>query len=177
MSDSLPVARKFAVNNHDVASLLRRWDRALVELTKSSSANVSQTLPFDVNRLQQSLKMLESFTAWVVSQPPLDAPESNPVLIDVPLFGTVPAIENDSVWDLAQLVDTAIIELANSQSARLSANLFPYDEQRQAAIVTRVKGLVAHIAAAEPVDYPESSPRSPNSGEGITGINYSRTAS
>lgn len=176
MAGNLAVSRTWSVNNPDVASLVRRWDRTLVELTKSVSANVSETMVYDLGRVKQALFMLKSYQAFVTSLPPWDTPESYPVLIKVDCYGTVPPIENDSVWDLAQTVDTAIIELANSQSARLSSNLVPFDSERMAQTITRVEALVAHIETAEPVDYPESAPREANAGQGNIGINYSKAA-
>ena len=173
MADQLPVSRTIVTNNHDVASLVRRLDRLLVEVTKSASSNVSALMPFDLNRVQQHLKMMESFKAWCAKQPHMDAPESSPIQIDVACYGSVGPIENDSVWDLAQLFDTMMLELANCVSSRLSANLLPHDAARWDSYVVRVKDLLLHIQGAEPTDNPESMPREVNTGEGITGIKYS----
>ena len=175
MADTLPVVRTVKTNNHDVASLMRRFDRMLIEITKSVSANTASMLPFDFGRVEQHLRMMKSFKAWAISEPLLDAPESNPLLINVDCRGVAGNIENDSAWDLAQLVDTAILELGNSESSRWSSGLSPHDAKRFDDYMSRVDRLLAHIKGAEPVDSPESSPREVNAGEGTTGIKFTGT--
>jgi hypothetical protein len=166
----LPVTRIVETNNHDVASLMRRLDRLLIELTKSASSNVSALMVYDLARVRGHLKMLKSFKLWAAKQPHMDAPESNPVTVKVECFGKVLNVDNDSVWDLSQLIDTAILELASSVSSRLSANMLPHDSDRFDSYVARIEDLLAHIEASEPTDNPESMPRDQNSGEGISGI-------
>lgn len=173
MADMLPLTRTIVTNNHDVASLVRRVDRLLIEVTKSASANVSAVMSYDFARIEQHLKMLKSYKAWASKEPHMDAPESSPVQINVECFGKVMNIDNDSAWDLAQLLDTVILELANSVSSRLSANMLPHDSKRFDDYIVRIENLLLHIKAAEPTDNPESMPRDINSGEGVTGIKMS----
>lgn len=172
MADALPVSRTVVTNNHDIASLVRRLDRLMIELGKSQSTNVTELMPYDLNRVNQFAKMLRSYKAWSIKEPFMDTPESSPVQIQVECFGKVLPVDNDSVWDLIQLVDTIIVELANASSSRLASNLLPADSERFDAYMVRMDNLLAHIAGSEPVDSPESSPRDPNTGEGLTGIKF-----
>jgi hypothetical protein len=172
MAEKLPVARTIQTRNLDIASLIRRLDRSLVEVTKSQSSAVSGTLPFDFTRLESAIKMLKSFKAFAEGLPYMDTPETTPIVIDVVCYGTVPAIENDSGWDMAQLIDTAILELAHSQSSNIGNGFLPpHDGKRFDDYIARLEKLIAHSKGVEPVDYPESSPRADSTGQGVVGIN------
>jgi hypothetical protein len=172
MAERLPVARIISTRNLDVASLIRRLDRTLVEITKSQSSGVSGTLPFDFTRLEEAIKMLKSFKAFAEGLPFMDTPETTPIIINVDCYGTIPPIENDSAWDMAQIVDTMMQELAGSQSSNIGNGFLPpHDGKRFDDYVARLEKLIAHSKGTEPVDYPESSPRAVSTGPGVTGIN------
>lgn len=171
MAEKLPVARTIQTKNLDIASLIRRLDRSLVEVTKSQSSVVTGMLPFDFNRLESAIMMLESYAAFASGLPFMDTPETTPVLLNVECYGTIPPIENDSAWDMAQLIDTMMLELANSQSSNIGNGFLPpHDLLRFTSFIQRLKNLIAHAKAREPVDYPESSPRADSTGAGVTGI-------
>ena len=177
MAERLPVSRVVQTRNLDIASLIRRVDRSLVEVTKSQSSGVSGTLPFDFTRLESAIKMMKSFKKFAEGLPFMDTPETTPILIDVVCYGTVPPIENDSGWDMAQILDTVILELANSQSSNIGNGFLPpHDGARFDTYVARLEALIAHSKGTEPVDYPESSPRSESTGQGVTGINTASTS-
>jgi hypothetical protein len=172
--NTLPVVRVIQTNNHDVAGLVRRLDRALVEVTKSQSTNISGTLPFDITRLQAIIASARSYRAWMSAEPFLDSPATTPLFIEVPCFGVVVAMDNDSAWDVAQLLDTAILELQSADSGRIS-NGFPVakDGERFDAFIMRIEKLLQNfMMKVEPMDYPESSPRASSTGQGNTGLSY-----
>lgn len=176
MAEKLPVARVIQTKNLDIASLIRRLDRSMVEVTKSQSSAVSGTLPFDFARLESAIVMIKSYKAFAAGLPFMDTPETTPVVIGVECYGTIPAIENDTGWDMAQLLDTMILELANSQSSNIGNGFLPpHDGKRFDDYVLRLEKLIAHSKGTEPVDYPESSPRADSTGAGVTGISYSAT--
>jgi hypothetical protein len=168
--NKLPVTRTIQTNNHDVAGLVRRLDRALVEVTKSQSTGISGTLPFDATRLVAILASARSYIVWASSEPFLDCPASTPTYITVPCYGAVEEMDNDSAWDIAVLIDTAIMELQSADSGRIS-NGFPVtkDRERVQNLLTRIESLLnTFIMKVEPMDYPESSPRYPSTGQGNT---------
>ena len=176
--NTLPVVRTIKTNNHDVAGLVRRLDRALVEVTKSASSTISGTLPADNIRLKAYIAQIRSYRGWMSGEPFMDTPATTPLYIEVPCFGQVLAMDNDSAWDVAQLIDTAILELQSADSGRIS-NGFPVKEDgaRLDATVTRIeKLLLLHMEKVEPIDYPESSPRFASTGQGNTGLAYTGKA-
>lgn len=157
--------------NTDIFSLVRRINRFIVEMTKSQSSAVSQTMPFDVTRVTSYTNSLRSYVAWVVAQPLLDLPETGPQWIDLPKSPEIPAMENESVYDICTLFEIMRDELANSQSARLSTNMIQHDHARFLAIVSKIENLVTqYIAVSEPLDLPESSPLAESTGVGRQGI-------
>lgn len=173
MAEKLAVSRTIQTKNLDIASLIRRLDRSLVEITKSQSSSVTGMLPFDFSRLEAALKMLKSYKKFAEGLPFMDTPETTPVVINVECYGSIPPIENDSAWDMAQILDTMILELANSQSSNIGNGFLPpHDGKRFDDYVTRLENLITHSKATEPVDYPESAPRADSTGQGVTGISY-----
>lgn len=176
--NTLPVVRSIKTNNHDVAGLVRRLDRMLVEVTKSQSTAISGTLPFDFARLKAYIASCRSYRAYMSGEPFMDCPASTPLYIEVPCYGQVLAMDNDSAWDIAQLIDTAILELQSSDSGRIS-NGFPVaaDGVRFDATINRIEKLVTtFMEKVEPQDYPESSPRYPSTGQGNTGLAFAGKA-
>jgi hypothetical protein len=92
----------------------------------------------------------------------------------VPCYGVVMPMDNDSAADIAQLIDTAILELQSADSGRVS-NGFAVKEDgiRFDNTITRIEKLVLNfMMKIEPVDYPESSPRAGSTGQGNTGLAY-----
>ena len=169
MSDASKLAT--TTYNIDVHSIVRRYNRMLVEVIKSQSANVSMTMPFDVTRVNSYIKAMRAYQKFVTGQPLLDCPETGPTEMVLPTNPTVPVIENESAADLCNLIEIARDELANSQSARLPTNLITFDATRQTAYLDKMDALVAYIGNAEPLDLPESSPMDAVSGPGRQGVN------
>ena len=159
------------VYNSDVAGIYRRINRFIVELVKSQSSGVGEMIPFDQVRLASYLNAIDGYVAWVVGQPSLDLPETNPrtyVLEDPP---GVPAVESEEVRDVVTLLELARDELINSQSARLASNIKSFDQVRLTAIVAKArKFLETYIVTVTPLDNPESSPMRVVSGHGLGGV-------
>ena len=144
------------VYNHDVAGLYRRIIRFIEELLKSVSAGGSQVNTFDQTRLQTYLDAITSYQSWVTNQPLLDLPETHPRSYQLEDPPVVPSIENESVWDVLNLLEIMRDELTSGQSARNAANLTPFDSTRLTAIVEKVQAfLTNYIIPTTPLDLPE----------------------
>lgn len=156
--------------NIDVHSVVRRYNRVLVEIVKSQSSGVSQTLPFDITRITSYIAAINNFLDFVVGQPILDCPETGPTEVPLPPSPTIPYIENESAYDLMQLLEIARDEIANSQSSRIPTNLVKFDYERQKAYLQKASNLLGYIGTVEPLDLPESSPMTPVSGPGNLGV-------
>ena len=157
--------------NTDVFSLVRRINRFIVEVLKSQSSGISQTMPFDVSRVLSYTASVRSFVAWVVAQPLLDLPETGPSEMALPNSPDIPSLENESAYDICMMFEIMRDEIANSQSSRMSTNLMKYDHDRLMAIVVKIENFVStYINVAEPLDLPESSPMVAMTGKGIQGV-------
>lgn len=164
------MADKAITMNTDVFSLVRRINRFIVEILKSQSSGVSQTMPFDITRVKSYTNSLRAFIGWVVAQPLLDLPETGPQPMDLPAPPVIPALENESAYDLCVLFEILREELSNSQSTRLPTNLIRYDHDRALAIINKIEAFVdTYIGLAEPLDLPESSPMHSMTGKGNLG--------
>jgi len=157
--------------NIDVHSVVRRWNRVLMEIIKSQSSGVSQTMPFDLVRIKSYLNAMEAFQSFIVSQPLLDCPETGPTEMPLPVPPVIPYLENESAYDLLMLVEIARDEIGNSQSSRLPTNFVQFDFGRQQNYINKARKLVEYIEAAEPLDLPESSPMAAVTGPGRLGVN------
>lgn len=156
--------------NIDVHSIVRRYNRILIEILKSQSSGISQTMPFDVTRVTSYIAAMNNFLDFVVGQPLLDCPETGPTEISLPVNPAIPYIENESGYDLMQLVQIARDEIANSQSSRIPTNLLSFDYDRQKSYLQKITNLLNYIAGSEPLDLPESSPMVVVSGQGNLGV-------
>lgn len=156
--------------NTDVHSIVRRYNRMIVELVKAQSSGVSFTNPFDVARLTSYVQSMSNYQAFITSQPLLDCPETGPTEMPLPVNPVVPTIENESLADAIALIEIARDEIANSQSGRMPTNLMAFDYERQQAYLAKIMKLLDYIAASEPLDLPESSPMMEVSGPGLTGV-------
>lgn len=157
--------------NTDVYGLVRRINRFIIEIMKSQSSGVSQTISFDVARARSYLGAVVSYHDWVVAQPLLDLPETGPTYIDLPTPPVVPLFENESLYDLCVLLELARDELSNSQSSQLSSNLISFDSARLLAIIGKAsKFITDYVTVVDPLDQPETSPMTASTGKGITGV-------
>lgn len=156
--------------NTDIHSIVRRYNRMIVETTKSQSSGISYHLPFDVRRMRSYIAAMRAYQAFVVSQPLLDCPETGPTEIPLPANPQPPMLENESAYDAIQLIEIARDELANSQSSRMPTNLIKFDYERQVSYLDKIDNLLAYIEQAEPLDLPESSPMAGVTGPGNLGV-------
>lgn len=167
MAGKIPATSTY---NTDVHSIVRRYNRMIVELVKSQSSGVSLTNPFDVARLTSYVDAMSNYQNFIVSQPLLDCPETGPTEMPLPPNAEVPIIENESLADAISLIEIARDEIANSQSSRMPTNLLSFDYERQSAYLSKIHRLMEYIAKSEPLDLPESSPMAAVSGRGLTGV-------
>lgn len=162
---------KVTVYNHDVAGLQRRINRFIVEMLKSVSNSGSLVNEFDQTRLSSYIGAIKAYTAWIVSQPHLDLPETSPrqyVLDENPTYDLV---ENESVVDVVRMLELVRDEVVNSQSARQSSGLIKFDEVRLLAVVNKVEAFLnTYIAQITPLDLPESSPMRAAATPGKSGV-------
>lgn len=157
--------------NTDVFGFVRRINRFIEEVFKGASSGVSKTSQFDVARAQSYITALRGYLAWVIGQPELDLPETSSRAIALPVSPKIPGIENESLYDLAVLLELARDELANSQSSRLSSNLIPFDAKRLESILDKADAFIAnYVLVIDPLDLPETSPAYPMAPGGLTGV-------
>lgn len=157
--------------NTDVYGIVRRINRFIEEVTKSVSSNVSGTNSFDVSRAKSYVAAIRSYAGWVTGQPALDLPETAPRSIALPVSPVIPPMENESMLDLATLFELARDEISGSQSSRVGAGLMASDLKRLTAILDKADAfIVGYITVVDPLDVPESSPMSPMTGPGRTGV-------
>jgi hypothetical protein len=159
------------VYNHDVAGIQRRINRFIVEMVKSVSNAGSLMNEFDQTRLASYLQSIHSFVDYVISQPQLDLPETSPRVIVLDTNPTWDLVENESIIDVARMLEIARDEVINSQSARNSSGLTKFDHVRLIAITQKIENMLSsYISKIEPLDLPESSPMRPASTAGKTGV-------
>jgi len=156
------------VNNHDIYGLAKRLDRFIQEAHKSVSAGSSELNTFDRDRALSNLAYCTAYQTFILSQPQLDLPESHPADYELPEPADTPEVESDVINDLIRLAQLTREELVNSQSARKAAGLIGFDSGRLSAMVSKCEALIG--ATPDPLDLPESSPRSAMSGPGRKGV-------
>jgi hypothetical protein len=168
MSESFPVA----VFNHDVVwlyDLLRRFHR---EMERSQSAPVSGMIVPDQGRLESYLETTKQAVAWVQASPILDMPETHPRPYTLEAFPKEMNVENESINVILRLMRASAVELTNSQSARYSSRLQPFDEKRFMDIINKIETYLNDFirASAVPIDVPESSPEEDQVDDGAMGV-------
>lgn len=156
--------------NTDIDGFVRRANRYIMELCKSQSSGITGTISFDVVRAKSYIAGLRKYVGYITSQPLLDLPETGPTEIELPPKVVIPAMENDSSYDLAQLLKLAVDEISDSQSSRMASNLIPFDKTRVTAILDRSDNFIeTFITVVDPLDTPETSPSVPSTGQGVRG--------
>jgi hypothetical protein len=160
-----------SIYNMDICGACRRLNDFIYELFKSSSANVHDMNSFDQSRLRSYIAASRAYLDWVVAQPQLDLPETSPELHPLPPRPVVDVVENAAVDDCIRLLVTAREELSNSQSARYSSGLLPFDENRVRAVIDKLEALLeTYISTTQPIDLPESTPEVGVTGPGRLGV-------
>ncbi len=167
MSESFPPD----VFNHDILwmyDMLRRFHQ---EMARSQSAPVSGMIEPDQKRLESYLKQIRTAIAWIQDTPLLDMPETHPRPYPLPAFPAEVDVENESINVILRLIRASAVELVNSQSARFSSRLQPFDMDRHIAVVDKIDAFLNNYirASAVPLDLPESSPEEPIGPNGFLG--------
>jgi hypothetical protein len=155
--------------------LIQPWatmNRMIFELQHCQSANVNFVFDPDKARIKQWSSVMRSLVDDISTNPGyLDLPETNPRPFDLSPMIEEKDIENDAIKHLCTIVRLGMLELQGSQSSRFSSGIANVDKVRLTAIFDKVEKHVAqHVDQQTPIDYPESSPRSPLQGAGIGGI-------
>ena len=160
------------VFNHDVVWLYDLVSRFHDELAKSQSAPVSGMITPDQTRLASCIANLRKAIAWIQDMPVLDMPETHPNPYQLEAFPQPVNVENEAINVLLRLIRGAAIELTNSQSARYSSGLQPFDEKRISDIITKMDNFLKNYIQTEavPLDVPESSPEEPQITAGRQGV-------
>lgn len=165
------MAENTKVYNGDVVGIYDRLQRFMYELMFSNSAKVSGMSPHDIERSESYLNAILKYVDWVVAQPLLDLPESDPwdYALEAPV--AVANVENESINDLVRLMVSFRAELINSQSARIASGLNKFDEKRVREITQKALNLINnYVKTTTPLDLPESSPMEAITGSGRQGI-------
>jgi len=167
---SLPILPNGSYNIH-IAMLVRLIDRAVIEVTKSQSAPGSGVRSADVARIESYCDEMESFVNFSSRLPETDTPKSHPLPIEFDPPVVLPRIENDSMWMLAQMLDTMRIEVGQSASSRQPNGWWKPDLPRVKKYIEDIREFMAnHVQKVTPVDNPESSPRELVQGRGAMGV-------
>lgn len=141
------------------------------ELIKSVSSGVAHVNSFDMARALKYLDDLDAAVAYVLGQPQLDMPETHPRARALQPMPAIPPMENDELDHAVRLLESARIELINSQSSRMAAGLLPFDAARVNALVEKNRQwLTTFVAARAPMDLPETSPQELMTGSGSSGV-------
>jgi len=162
------------VLNMDMVGLYNRLNRFINEVQKCQSANVSMTSVPDTTRIKSYLSTLRFLVEHIDADPQLDLPETNPQTYTLREAPVLLDLENENCVHLALLLSTARDEIVMSQSARMSTGFVIFDKTRFLASITKAENYLAnYVAKATPIDLPESSPRAPIQGKGLTGTGTS----
>ena len=157
--------------NLHVAMVVRLLDRVVKEVCDSQSSPLTGTRIADYARIDQYMTELESFTEFANKLPEADYPKSHPQPVALDPAMKIPPMDNDSLWLLAQLVDTARFEVANSNSSRSPSGFLPGDYDRWTSYYSDIRRLVSeHMKKATPTDKPESTPTYPLPPRGALGV-------
>jgi hypothetical protein len=167
MSESFPTA----VFNHDVVWLFDLLRRFHTELARSQSAPVSGMIEPDQQRLESYIKTIKDAITWIQASPVLDMPETHPRPYTLEAFPEEVNVENESLNVLLRLLRATAVELSNSQSARYSSRLQPFDEKRVLDLVNKTETFLNDFIRANsvPIDVPESSPEQEQVPDGSMG--------
>ncbi len=159
------------VYNPDIAGLYARINRFIEEMIASASSGVSLFSSFDQARLLSYTAAITTYQNWILAQPQLDLPKTHDKTYTLKAAPVVPDMENESVKDVLNLLESTRDELINSQSARLPSGLMSFDSTRLAALVAKIESFISsYVAKADPLDLPESSPQAAMTPPGPTGV-------
>ncbi len=150
------------VYNDDVSGIWNRVNNYIIECQESQSANVTAVNEFDFKRNTNYLIAMTSYLKWIEDQPLLDLPKTHPKLLTLEEPPVLQKIENLFLVDCIRLWERARDEVALSQSARNATGLLEFDLVRMRAVIEKhSKYMTDHIQKVNPIDFPESSPSTP----------------
>lgn len=157
--------------NLDVVYINDKICRYAGEVIKAVSANLAHVNTFDMTRALKYLDDLDAAVSYVLAQPQLDMPETHPRERALQQFPAVPNLENDELDHVVRLLESARLEVINSQSSRMAAGLLPFDASRVSALVEKNRQwLTTFVSARSPMDLPETSPQQLITGPGAGGV-------
>lgn len=145
--------------NDDVAGLVRRINKFIVELRDSQSGVTDDFGEHDQTRLKSYIVALRTYIAWVEGQPVLDLPKTHPTAVVVPEAPVIGEVINLNVIDLIRLLERGRDELIiGSDSSQRSSGFNAHDSARVKAILEKTeKYLTEYIEKITPLDSPETS--------------------
>ena len=148
------------VTNHDVVGVNDRLNRIIVEVYKSASNSVTHYSDADLARLNSYLDAIDAYHKWVIDIPELDLPESHPKTYTLEAPPVVTKVENDAVNDIGRILAVTRTEIIQSQSAKKASGFISYDSQRLFKNIDKVRKFIAdYVSKVQPIDNPESAPR------------------
>lgn len=157
--------------NLDVVYINDKICRYAGEVIKAVSANLAHVNTFDMARALKYLDDLDAAVTYVLAQPQLDMPETHPRERKLQAFPEVPNMENDELDHVVRLLESARLEVVNSQSSRMAAGLLPFDASRVSALVEKNRQwLTTFVQQRSPMDLPETSPQQLITGDGVGGV-------
>jgi hypothetical protein len=145
--------------NDDVAGLVRRINKFIVELRDSQSRVTDDFGKHDQERLKSYIEAIRTYIAWVEGQPMLDLPKTHPTEVVIPTNPEIGAITNLNVIDLIRLLERGRDELLfGSDSSQRSSGFNKHDSDRVKAIIDKTEAyLTDYIEKITPLDSPETS--------------------
>lgn len=151
----------------DIAGLVRRIRRFKQEIHKCNSAGLMFTTDKDLERINTFLSALTQYFDWMTAQPMQDFVKWHPTDIDLGEADIYTMIENEALQDLLQMFVGLEVEVGLSQSASMHTSIMEPDEIRFREITAKMQSFVDdYVAAVQPLDTPESSPKVALSGKG-----------
>ena len=155
------------VNNRHIKGIVSRIRKFRMEVNKSASSGLANTLEADVVRLESYMFALKKYIELAIATPVPDNPKANPREYDLGERDELLIPANDVTIDLMDMLEIMEDEIAYSQSTRQSAGLIIHDSTRILAEVARVVVFLKDYAAVvQPLDLPESMPIRGVTGQG-----------
>lgn len=149
------------IYNHNIKSMVEEIDRYIIELSRSTSANLGDFKAYDMIRTRSYLNALKSYHGYVIGLPELDTPESSPHLLATIDPKAPEPVENSLINELVALLVMLQLELVNATSARDHFGLSEPDSIRFLNVMARIELFISEvIEKVIPLDLPKSSPRS-----------------
>jgi len=149
--------------NMDLASLVRYIDRYILELANSTSSGTTDWRDADINRLKAYLEAIKMRKQAIFEQPQLDCPKTNRVAYVINDCPVIPAMDNDNVRDVCEILVMIREELAQAPgSVNIPNGLAAPDAARFDVYIQKLEQYIStFLEPVEPIDLPETSPQAP----------------